>query len=150
MPKFFLVAHLTYENQWGLAYQNSDFCFFGTPYCGWQMRTRDGKGILEVISVTRGQGRGWNVWLCDESTIKARHRMHLTNPMRKLFLSPRVNKDQSEQMPGLGASYSSISGHHWEPRHQLLWFFQDITEWVFLQFIQFVFITELRTWNRLK
>ena len=29
MLKFFLVAHLTYENQWGIvAYQNSDFCFF--------------------------------------------------------------------------------------------------------------------------
>ena len=32
MLKIVLVAHLTYENQVGsVAYQNSDFCFFGTP-----------------------------------------------------------------------------------------------------------------------
>ena len=34
MLKFFLVAHLTYENQWvSLRNKIRTFVFFGTPYC---------------------------------------------------------------------------------------------------------------------
>ena len=34
MLKFFLVAHLTYENQWvKLRNKKNIFGFFGTPYC---------------------------------------------------------------------------------------------------------------------
>ena len=34
MLKFFLVAHLTYENQWvSLRNKIRTFGFFGTPYC---------------------------------------------------------------------------------------------------------------------
>ena len=34
MLKFFLVAHLTYENHWGKLHSKiRTFGFFGTPYC---------------------------------------------------------------------------------------------------------------------
>ena len=34
MLKFFLVAHLTYENQWVKLHNKKNiFGFFGTPYC---------------------------------------------------------------------------------------------------------------------
>ena len=52
MLKFFLVAHLTYENQWVLLRNKiRTFGFFGTPYCAGYLENQVQMSDLSVLSV---------------------------------------------------------------------------------------------------
>ena len=47
MLKFFLVAHLTYENHWGKGRSKKNtFSFFGTPYSGFLYIFTDQNDVL--------------------------------------------------------------------------------------------------------
>ena len=53
MLKFFLVAHLTYENQWvSLRNKIQNFGFFGTPYsaCSSQVEVGEGRFVWALVS----------------------------------------------------------------------------------------------------
>ena len=82
MLKFFLVAHLTYENQWvKLRNKKNIFGFFGTPYCGGFIGpgTLDDDNRRMWMTEENENDDGMRMWMIDENDILNRDKVMLVN-----------------------------------------------------------------------